>query len=1538
MAGVTYTVSNAKLPIVPDLTGFHRKVKQVLRSERIEAPVIVVPDLTRYAQKLETQLGRIRAEMSVNVTPDLSGFRRSLREQTRDLPGLTMSVDLDLTRAREQIRILRIEAGRDLRVDLDLDITGALARIAAVRAAASGIGGGSLGGLGGGLGSATGGARGLTSALGAAKIGLVGLAAVNLVPLVGQLAQAAGIISLLPAAATAAAASLATIIIGSTGVLDAFTAGSKASEDAAKDAATAQKAAASAAKGVESAQRGVASAAKGVEKAQDGVARAERGVQDAQKASLRAQQSLTDARKDATEQIEDLNLALKGSSLDERDAELSLKRAEQRLRELGKDGQPVTSLDFEEAYLGVDQAKQRIDEVRERNADLREETEAANKAGVDGSAQVVDAQEAVAEADLRVIDSKAAVVDANEGVAEAQANLIDSQQALVDAQNVVAESSSAAATSADKYADALANLSPSARRFVEETRDLGGAWGDLRLQVQENLFAGMGGSITDLANNYLPILKNGLGGIATEINGGLRRAIEDLNTESTKLDWSNILDNTRAAIGPFMDGLSSLAGALTNIASIGSDFLPGGAESFKETMQGFEDWTESEEGQKRIKTFMEDSIRALREIKDLFMAIGGVISGLFTSSEESGKSMVQSMTDSLNEWADWLKSEAGQVRMKQFFDDARTTATTLLNLTGEAIKFADKVMTLLNHPKWGLLTGGSDPATPAPVLDPQGNDGGQTGYGTKDNPNDPNDPFKDGHTTNGVPMLPGGFDDSPGGKFVNGAKEKLQSIADFFSGDAWGWLNPKDGESPFSAAMRQAGDAVERLKDRVKEMALGFLTDIGATAVDAWNALSTKVSEVVGWISGKIDTAKGKVVELKDNAVEWLANIGGSWDGLGSTISNVIGNIVDTLFPGLSTGLSNVRDFFGTVVDGIGRKWAELKDLAATPINWIIDTVINGTLKNAWNAVAAVIPGLKTWDGVARIETAEAGRGGDQKQAIPKFARGGIPEIMPGYTPGRDPYTIGVSGGEAIMRPEWQRAMGPGYIHEANKVARTQGVQGVRAMQRDANFAFGGVVDESLWNAASAAFPNATLNSAYRPGHSGYHGKGGAVDLGGPMQQIADWIYKTYPGSAQLIYGPGPVIAEGNTDQGYARNYFRDDLAGHYDHVHWASNSPIASDGVMVSEDGGGGFIGGVKNFLGGAVESARGLAARTFEKAAGAIGSNIPDFGPSLVGQLPRNVFDGVKNAMSEAIRGKANSGGSGPGSAFEPSAGAEQWRQMMIDAYKNQGYEPTPEKIDAWVRQIDTESGGDPNIAQQITDANGTGEAAGVGLGQMIPTTWQSYRDPNLPDNRRDAWAMTNAMVRYGEQKFGDGLLGMIGQGHGYDSGGIFKNNTIGWNTSGKPEAVLTNDQWKLFDGFNKNLGNFATGGVVDPNEYLRNRLSKYGSDVAGIAKSAIPEILGISGTPLDLTNNRYIDAAMQIGTAVQGGVQSATAADYGASQPPKMSRGVDSALVDDVVNAVIRSGAGGENHFHVVDIDEALRKHTLNQQRQALTFQRR
>lgn len=1568
----SFQAGSASIRISPDLTGFHRKVKSTLRAERIEAPVIVVPDMSKFAAQLRTKLERVQANLKINVSPDLTGFGANLRASLRsERKNLQVPLDLDVTHARAQLEAFRVEAGRAISVRLDIDTGSAMAQLAALRAAVEALGAGSNGAesVSRGIGSIGGASSRALSPIRLAGYALVALGAVSLVPLIGQLSQAMGVISLLPAVAASAAAGIATIVIGSTGIVDAFKAGSKAADDAAKNSAkaakqaqqdakaqaSAQKAVESAHRGVASAQRGVENAARGVEDAEDGVARAERGVQQAQKQSVKAQQDLTRARKDAQEQIEDLNLSLKGSAIDERSAVAAVKRAEQNLRELGKDGEPVLAIDVEEAVIGVDEAKQRLDEVRERNGDLRAEAEAANKAGVEGSEQVVAANEAVIEADQGVADARKGVADAHQGVADAQLAVLDSQQSLLDAQQnltdaqvAATEATSASTDAIDEYADALANLSPNARQFVEDTRALGGAWNDLRLQVQDNLFANLGATLTDFANFALPTLKGGLSGIATEINLGLRRAIADLSTESTKLDWTKILENTRLAIGPLIDGLSNLWGSLTNIAAIGSEFLPGFGKSFSDVMSEFRAWTESPDGQNKIRDFMNESIRALGEIKDLFVEVGRVVGGLFSTSDEAGKSMVQSLTDTMREFADWMRTAEGQERMKKFWEDVRSSVTDILNLVKSATLLTDKIQRIVDvvYPFEGSATD----ATPKNL----------SSYGK----------------ALGVPSL-GPLSEGALGLGMNNLKR------------VWGWGAGIFGGGDSPSGPVSAGNMGMTPEDTLQRLNIpaGGGRSAGTKVTrDEWIALFGNAEEFDRILDEQTAKQNQNLRDSESSYRDFAANVtsildgltgGGftnftnaldslgqkifgttedgktNWGNMGTRFGEVVTNLVDTVFPGFQNGLQKAKDFAGAVVEGFNGDWSRLKGYAMEPINWIIEHVVNGALKNAWNAVASVIPGLKTWEGMAPIDIGQtndgAGKGGNDKQLAGYYTGG----IIPGYTPGKDTTVIGVGGGEAVMRPEWTRAMGADYVHQMNAAARQGGVDGVK--QRMQYFNQGGIV-ESMTSAVQEKFPGMQMTSGLRFTDNGYHSKGMAADFSDgtastpAMRQLAGWIADNFANrTIELIHDPfDRNIGAGNpVGDGYGF-YGAGTMGEHNNHVHWAADGLLGGGGAVGSADGGG-ILGGARRVLGGAVNSARSAAASAFERAASAIGSNIPDFGPSMMGQLPKSAFNGIKDAMSAAIRG-ANSSSSGSLDAgntpFDIGAGVEQWRSKVIEALKREGFDPSERNQQLMLAQIQSESGGNPNIVQSVQDVNSGGNEA-VGLLQVIPGTFATHRNPDLPNDRTNPDASMSAALRYYRARYGDDLGAMWGQGHGYANGGIIPGYTPGTDkyqiAVGGGEAVMR-PEWTRgvgkpyvdnmnyiartqgVDGVRK-AARFAAGGVVDPNKFLLDRLGKFGSQVGDIAKSAIPEILGVQGTVLD-PNHRYWQAAMDIQSAVQSSQAVAPGSNL-QNIPAPLNGGPTPAPMP---------GTGNEFHFHVADVESALQKTQLMLKQQQLAFTRR
>jgi len=183
--------------------------------------------------------------------------------------------------------------------------------------------------------------------------------------------------------------------------------------------------------------------------------------------------------------------------------------------------------------------------------------------------------------------------------------------------------------------------------------------------------------------------------------------------------------------------------------------------------------------------------------------------------------------------------------------------------------------------------------------------------------------------------------------------------------------------------------------------------------------------------------------------------------------------------------------------------------------------------------------------------------------------------------------------------------------------------------------------------------------------------------------------------------------------------------------------------------------------------------------------------------------VFGGPKPSMigsagnGALVPGIGVPGVGGGGNGFTGAGGAEGWRpavQSAIARYGPQlGIKNTKAWEDALIRQIQTESGGNPG-ADNPNDSNGRGGKQHVtGLLQFLPSTFAShnisgggYTDPNA----QIAAALDYVTKRYGMDQ--NGAPFQIGRGVGYDSGGWLKPGvTQAVNNTGQPEAVFTQSQ---------------------------------------------------------------------------------------------------------------------------------------------------
>lgn len=921
---------------------------------------------------------------------------------------------------------------------------------------------------------------GMVNPAGLATTALMGLAAVSLIPLIGQIIQAAGVISLLPAMGAAAAATFGTVMLGVSGIGDAITAGA----DAAEEAGDEQEAYA---KKVEQAQRGVADAqkdaAKTAEQGAESIRRAEKNVQSAQKDSVRAQEDLTRARKDAQEQIEDLNLALRGSALDEESAVLAVERARRRLQSGDFTG-PDADLDRRDADLSYRQSIQRLAEVRERNNDLRQETEAATRAGVEGSEQVVEAKERVADADAKLIEAQQAVGKAQADAAEANA---DAQQRITDAQSALNEALSEGSTKADAYEKAMAKLSPKAQEFVEAIGGMQGALEDLKFTVQDELFDGMATSIEQLGDTYLPILTDGLGGLADVLNGRLRAAMDWLMDPGQTSAIETILQNTEDALGPLMDGLGNLGKIMLDLAEVGSEFLPGLMQDFDDATTG---WAEkigaaAEDGG-GLKEWMAEALRTFGQLWDIVVNLKDIATGIFSGSDEVGESWLTNIENATAEWAKFFQTPEGQDEVKSFFQDVKDIVDSIVT----ALQIGAGLMGTF-RPAGGSDRGEVDtdgngiPDTPGALVPEQLEPGeareagavrqawdaadnsdswiGKTarGFNSFFGYNNETDSYDGGMWNPNNEGTVGHWFGNIGNRTGNWFNEQTAEIGEMFTGPmtiggkpvSEIWADAQAGWESFSASVGDKAQGVQDwlggVKDRAVEIGSNVLSSIGTTAKDAWNGL---VDDVKGGWNDHIAPAWNTLQTeglggLADSFLEKVTNGAvTSWGDLPSAIGDGVGKIVDEHFPGLSEGIGKVKDFFTDLRTSVSQTWSDLLADLAGGVNKMID-LINWGVGGLWSKVDGFLGNkLPDWQDVPHVSWGSAAGGG----AVPGMESGGFVPLEPGTQWGKDGVLRVLAPGEFVFSEPAVRAAGVDNLTAFNNAARgggTPSAEGMFAME-----------------------------------------------------------------------------------------------------------------------------------------------------------------------------------------------------------------------------------------------------------------------------------------------------------------------------------------------------------------------------------------------------------------------------------------------------------------------------------------------------------
>ncbi len=215
----------------------------------------------------------------------------------------------------------------------------------------------------------------------------------------------------------------------------------------------------------------------------------------------------------------------------------------------------------------------------------------------------------------------------------------------------------------EKFAEALAELSPAAQESARAVQGLTDEWDALTDSVQDRLFGDLAGDITALGGRYLPLVEDGLTGIAGSYNRAAKEAAGWL-ADSRQVDTvSTMFGDVGDAIDESANALQPLLSILLDVAAVGSEFLPGMAAGFAESAQRAADFVSAARESGELHDWISAGLSELGDLADLFGNLGRIVGSVFGALDSSGAGFLTTLVDLTGQAADFLESLEGQAAL-----------------------------------------------------------------------------------------------------------------------------------------------------------------------------------------------------------------------------------------------------------------------------------------------------------------------------------------------------------------------------------------------------------------------------------------------------------------------------------------------------------------------------------------------------------------------------------------------------------------------------------------------------------------------------------------------------------------------------------------------------------------------------------------------------------------------------------------------------------------------------------------------------------
>lgn len=217
-----------------------------------------------------------------------------------------------------------------------------------------------------------------------------------------------------------------------------------------------------------------------------------------------------------------------------------------------------------------------------------------------------------------------------------------------------------------KFAEDLEKLTPAARDFANEFRNLVPAMKEWQAAAQTGFFRELNGSLgrfLDLLRDTQPWVE----GLASTMGFLTRQVLEFATSASSVSSFNKILSDTSGTLTGLSQGLRPVLQGFLDLSVVGTGFMRGLSGEMGEALARFGEFLSRASASGQALQWMENGLTVLKALGSIAKDVGGILSGVFEAlrtSSGGALGVVGQLVDRLNTW---VNSTAGQDALVSVF-------------------------------------------------------------------------------------------------------------------------------------------------------------------------------------------------------------------------------------------------------------------------------------------------------------------------------------------------------------------------------------------------------------------------------------------------------------------------------------------------------------------------------------------------------------------------------------------------------------------------------------------------------------------------------------------------------------------------------------------------------------------------------------------------------------------------------------------------------------------------------------------------------